>query len=118
MKPIYQHKKPIHPFDLQPSYGFEKGKETEFIKYLWEYKKALKHLMPKISAKRDQNDHYMTFYINLKNEREELQKTFTQRLHSKRWKRYVHRALVSNKIPDDLRAYLIEKRIAFYERRL
>jgi hypothetical protein len=116
MKTIYQHKKPMHPFDVQPSYGFQKGEETKFLKWLWEYKKALQELTPKIGAKRDTNANYMEFYINLKNEREEVQKMFTQRLHSKTWKKYVHSALVSNQIPDELRTYLIERRIAFYDR--
>lgn len=106
----------IHPFDIFPSYGFQRGEETKYINWLWNYKKALKTLVHSVSQKRDQNDDMMRFYISLKNERNEINVIFISRLHSEMWKPYVDRALQSTRIPDECREYIIQKRIAHQNR--
>ena len=32
----------LHPFEIWPSYGFERGEEIKYINWLWQYKNALK----------------------------------------------------------------------------
>lgn len=106
----------MHPFDIFPSYGFQRGEETKYINWLWQYKKSLKSLVNSVSKKRDQNDGMMRFYISLKDERNEINIIFINRLHTSIWKPFVDHALLSNKIPDECREYLIEKRIAYENR--
>ena len=106
----------LHPFEIWPSYGFERGEEIKYINWLWQYKKALKTLMPSIAQKRDQNDDMMNFFISLKNERDEINKLFITRLHSKNWKPFVDHALQSNKITDECREYILAKRNVFHNR--
>jgi hypothetical protein len=109
-------KKHIHPFDIFPSYGFQRGEETKYINWLWNYKKQLKSLVESISQKRDQNDDMMRFYILLRNERDEVNVIFISRLHSKNWQPYVDHALLSNRISDECREYIKAKREKFINR--
>jgi hypothetical protein len=106
----------IHPFDISPSYGFERGEETKFIKWLWNYKQKLKPMVKMVGSIRNDNQHMIDFYINMKNERDEINKIFFEKLHSKIWKPFVDHALQSNKIPDECREYILAKRIAFDKR--
>jgi site-specific DNA-adenine methylase len=106
----------VHPFDIGPSYGFERGEETKFIKWLWNYKQKLKPMVKMVGIIRSENPRMVDFYINLKNERDAINKMFVEKFHGKTWKPYVDHAMLTNAIPDECREYILAKRITFNNR--
>ena len=106
----------VHPFDIYPSYGFERGEETKFIKWLWDYKQKLKPMVQMVGEMRNNNQNMIDFYIRLKNERDEINKFLSFKIYTKAWKPYIDHALMSNTISDDCREYILAKRVYFKDR--
>jgi len=106
----------VHPFDIGPSYGFERGEEIKFIKWLWNYKQKLKPMVRMIGEIRNDNQPMIDFYINMKNERDEINKILSFKIYTKLWKPYIDKALMSNTIPDECREYILTKRVYFKDR--